>query len=190
MNGIFDSKTELFSAENIIKMALILAIAIAAVIISLNFDMADVKNFIRQHQAYTVLIAISLYGILGFTPLPSLPITLFLSVLLGPLQAALIAATGNTLAAFFQYRVGQTVGDVVDFEEKKSRLPFGLGKIPIKSPLFMLIARSIPIGPRAFSMVCGAYEVPMGVYLWTTSIMYFLTSAVVSFGGTKLIQFL
>ena len=100
------------------------------------------------------------------------------------------AALGNTIAALFEYQIGKTVGDVVTFEEIKKKLPLGLSKLPVDSPLFLLGARSIPAGSRAFSVVCGAYQVPMPTYLWTTSVMYFVTSAFLAYGGSKLINIL
>ena len=171
-----------------LKLSLLAVLLIFGVAFSLNFSISDIQAFIQENQSQAILISLALYVMFGFTFLPSIPLTLFIAVLIGPLQAAVVAALGNTIAAFFEYQIGKTVGDVVDFEEKRSRLPFGLGKLPVKSPYFMLAARSIPAAPRAFSMVCGAYEVPMGIYLWTTSLTYFISSAILAYGGEKLIN--
>jgi len=177
-----------FNKQNMLKLSLLAVLLIFGVAFSLNFSINDIQAFIQENQSQAILISLALYVLFGFTFLPSIPLTLFIAVLIGPLQAAVVAALGNTIAAFFEYQIGKTVGDVVDFEEKRSRLPFGLGKLPVKSPYFMLAARSIPAAPRAFSMVCGAYEVPMGVYLWTTSLTYFISSAILAYGGEKLIN--
>jgi uncharacterized membrane protein YdjX (TVP38/TMEM64 family) len=108
---------------------------------------------------------------------------------MGPLQAAIVATVGNTIAALLEYQVGKTIGDVVNFEGLKSKLPFGLGRLPVDSPYFLLAARSIPAGTRGFSVVCGAYQVPLLSYTWTTFSMYFVTSVMLSFGSLELIKF-
>lgn len=181
---------KIFNRDNYLKflgLILILAIAIWG---SLKFDLEEIKPMIRQNQNQALLISLVIYVLFGFTFLPSVPLTLFTAVLIGPFQAAVVAALGNTIAAIFEYQIGKTVGDVVAFEEIKKKLPFGLNKLPVDSPLFLLGARSIPAGSRAFSVVCGAYQVPMPTYLWTTSVMYFVTSAFLAYGGSKLINFL
>ena len=181
---------KIFNRENYIKflgLFLILAIAIWG---SLRFDFEEIKPIIRQNQSQAILISLIIYVLFGFTFLPSVPLTLFIAVLIGPFQAAVVAALGNTIAALFEYKIGKTVGDVVSFEDVRKKLPFGLNKLPVDSPLFLLGARSIPAGSRAFSVVCGAYQVSMPTYLWTTFLMYFVTSAFLAYGGSKLINIL
>jgi len=160
-----------------------------AIIISINYTMADVKAYIQANPKQAILISLLIYVSFGLTFLPSIPLTLFIAVLMGPLQAAIVATVGNTIAALLEYQVGKTIGDVVDFEGLKSKLPFGLGRLPVDSPYFLLAARSIPAGTRGFSVVCGAYKVPLLSYTWTTFSMYFVTSVMLSFGSLELIKF-
>ena len=177
-----------FNWKNLVRFSMILVILTIAVIFSIRFDLQTIKHFIQTHSSQAILISLGAYILFGLTFIPTFPLTIMIAVMIGPLQAAIIAAFGNTVAAFWGYQVGKTVGDIMSFEEKKSKLPFGLGKLPIKSPLFMLVARSLPAGSRAYSMVCGAYEVPIPTYLWTTSLMFFLNSALLSFGGLKVLN--
>lgn len=179
----------LSNPHNIVRVVLILLIIAAAVFVSLNFTLADIQAFIQENPRLTILISLLIYISFGLTFLPSIPLTLFIAVLIGPLQAAIVATVGNTIAALLEYQVGKTIGDVVDFEGIKSKLPLGLGKLPIKSPYFLLAARSIPAGTRGFSLVCGAYQVPLLAYTWTTFTMYFISSLLLSFGSVQLIQF-
>lgn len=181
---------KIFNRENYLKFLGLLIILAIAIWGSLRFDFEEIKPIIRQNQSQAILISLVIYILFGFTFLPSVPLTIFIAVLIGPLQAAVVSAIGNTIAAIFEYQIGKTVGDVVSFEDIRQKLPFGLNKLPIESPLFMLGARSIPAGSRAFSVVCGAYQVPMPTYIWTTSVMYFVTSAFLSYGGSKLIDLL
>lgn len=187
---IVNEHPKIFNRENYLKFLGLIIILVIAIWGSLKFDVEEIKPLIRQNQSQAILISLVIYILFGFTFLPSVPLTLFIAVLIGPLQAALVAAIGNTIAALFEYQIGKTVGDVVAFEKHKQKLPFGLGKLPVDSPLFMLGARSIPAGSRAFSVVCGAYQVPMPTYLWTTSLMYFVTSSFLAYGGSKLFELL
>ena len=179
-----------FTKKNLLNMGLILVFLVSIILLAIFFDLDSIKGFIRTHKQQAILISIAVYSIFGITFLPTFPLTIFIEVLLSPLQSALIATVGNTLAAVMGYLLGKTMGDVFDFEKKRSKLPFGLGRLPIKSPLFMLAARSLPAGSRAYSVVCGAYQVPIPTYLWTTSLMFFLNSAFLAFGGLELLKFI
>jgi len=187
---LFRINKDWFTKKNLLNMGLILVFLISIILLAIFFDLDSIKGFIRTHKQQALLISIAVYGIFGITFLPTFPLTIFIAVLLGPLQSALIATVGNTLAAVLGYLLGKTMGDVFDFEKKRSKLPFGLGRLPIKSPLFMLAARSLPAGSRAYSVVCGAYQVPIPTYLWTTSLMFFLNSAFLAFGGLELLKFI
>jgi uncharacterized membrane protein YdjX (TVP38/TMEM64 family) len=177
-----------FTRKNLLNLGLLLAFLTSIVLIAIFFDLDSIKGFIRTHEKQAILVSIVVYGFFGITFLPTFPLTVFIAVLLGPLPSALIATVGNTLAAVLGYLLGKTMGDVFDFEKRKSKLPFGLGRLPIKSPLFMLAARSLPAGSRAYSVVCGAYQVPLSTYLWTTSLMFFLNSTFLAFGGLQLVN--
>lgn len=184
------SNAFLSNPHNIVRIVLIVVIISAAIFVSLHYTMADVKDYIENNPRQAILISLLVYISFGLTFLPSIPLTLFIAVLIGPLQAAIVATVGNTIAALLEYQVGKTIGDVFHFEKLKSKLPFGLGKLPIDSPYFLLAARSIPAGTRGFSVVCGAYQVPLLSYTWTTFTMYFISSLVLAFGSVGLIQFI
>ena len=190
MKRFIEKNRKLFNHKNMIKISVLLLILIIALIVSINIGIADVKAFIKQNQSQTMVISLLIYILFGLTFLPSIPLTLFLALLIGPLQAAIVATLGNTFAALLEYQIGKTVGDVVDFQAMKSRLPFGLGKLPIRSPYFLLAVRSVPAGTRGFSIVCGAYHVPLGSYTWTTFLMYGISSAFLAYGGAQLISFI
>jgi uncharacterized membrane protein YdjX (TVP38/TMEM64 family) len=187
---LWASKDKLINKHNAIRLAMMFLIIGFAVMISINYSMADVKAYIEENPRQTILISLIIYISFGLTFLPSIPLTLFIAVLIGPLQAAIVATIGNTIAALLEYQVGKTIGDVVDFENIKTKLPFGLGKLPIKSPYFLLAARSIPAGTRGFSVVCGAYQVPLLSYTWTTFTMFFISSIIFAYGGSLVTIFI
>lgn len=186
----FNQNRSYFNRKNIIKILALLLIAVAAVFLTLRVSMEEITTFIQNNKGQTILISLAVYILFGFTFLPSIPLTLFIAVIIGPLQAALVATIGNTTAAFFEYQIGKSVGDVVHFENHKAKLPFGLNKLPVDSPFFMIAVRSVPVGTRVFSMACGAYEVPLQVYLPTTFGMYLLSSVFLAYGGAQLLSLL
>jgi uncharacterized membrane protein YdjX (TVP38/TMEM64 family) len=150
-------------------------------------DMNKIKNFISQAGAWGIIISILLYALLGVTLIPSEPLTLFIGALFGPWLATLIAGTGNTLSAFVEYYLGTHLGSATNFEEKRGKLPFGLGKLNANSPMFLIGARMIPgYGAKIVSMTAGIYRVPLLRYLWTTAIPVFLGALIFAFGGAEI----
>ena len=147
-------------------------------------DMNKIKAFISQAGAWGIAVSILIYAFLGVTLIPSEPLTLFIGALFGPVLATVIAGTGNTMSAFVEYYLGTHIGSATNFKEKKDKLPFGLGKLKVNSPMFLIGARMIPgYGPKIVSMMAGIYRVPLLRYLWTTAIPIFCGSAIFAFGG-------
>lgn len=171
-----------------VKLSIMLGVLIIGLIVTISFSFEDFQSYVTENIPLTLMISLLIYLLLGFTFIPTSPITLFLALLIGPLQAALFAALGNTLSALVEYKVGQSLGDIFDFEEKKKNLPFNLGKLPIDSPYILLFGRLIPGGVRGLSYVAGAYHVPMKLYLPTTITMALLSAFFIAFGGDKLIS--
>ncbi|MBW6467421.1 MAG: VTT domain-containing protein [Brevefilum sp.] len=171
-----------------VQIGFILLFLAAGVLIMVNFDLPDAKAFIRAHRGQAVLISIVIYFLMGFTFIPASPLTLFLAVFMGPWETVLVATIGNTLAALLEYQIGSTVGDIFNFEAKMQNLPLGLGKLPITSPYLLMAGRLLPLGKRGFSIVCGAYQVPYGKYLWTTVLMYIINAAFIAFTGAGLLR--
>jgi len=185
------SKRKLYlTKRNIINLGVIIGFIICAIYFSAKFNLDDIIAYIQQNPGQALILSLIIYIAFGFTFLPSVPLTIFMAVLIGPLQAAIIASFGNTIAALVEYQIGRSVGDVVDFEEKKTLLPFGLGKLPIDSPFFMLAARAVPAGTRAYSMVCGAYQVPLPTYAWTTFIMFLINSTALTFLSARFLPWI
>ena len=130
------------------------------------------------------MISIFVYAALGTTFIPSEPLTLLIGAMFGPWVAVLVSWIGNTLAAIVEYYIGQRIGSAANFMEKKEKLPFGLGKLPVDSPWFLIGGSAIPLdGAKAISVVAGVYHVPMLRYLWTTAVTILFGSLVFSFGG-------
>ncbi len=147
-------------------------------------EMDRVREVILNSGPLGFVLSILLFGLLGATPIPSEPLTIFLSTVYGPLLATLATAVGNLLSALVEYLIGERLGSLTNFEQWKERLPFGLGRLPIESPLFLLGARMLPgYGSKFVSLVAGFYRVPLGLYIWTTLVSTTFGAALTAFAG-------
>jgi uncharacterized membrane protein YdjX (TVP38/TMEM64 family) len=171
-----------------IQIGLVIIFIAIGFLIMVNFDFPEAKAFIRANRSQAALISIVIYFLLGFTLIPASPLTVFLAVFMGPAETVFIATVGNTLAAILEYHIGFTVGDVFEFETHIHKLPFNLAELPITSPLLLLAGRLLPLGKQGFSFVCGAYQVPLGKYLWTSVVMFSLNASVLAFTGAGLMN--
>jgi len=156
----------------------IVAIAFASI-----YDAEALKALLYKYDKFALVICLLVYLLLSVTPIPTEPVALFVLAWKGPVVAILVATLGNTLSALVEYYIGGSIGDLTDFEKKKEKLPFHLGRLPINSPLFQILARMLPgFGPKFVSVAGGMYQVPLITYLWT-AILANLIGAVVVVGG-------
>lgn len=173
--------------------ALVSLVFVTVMIVALGFfiseEMDAVRAFILRSGFWGLLISVAVYGLLGLTPIPSEPLTVLLSTVYNPLIATVVAGSGNLLAAVIEYILGERISSISSFEERKKHLPFGLGKLPVDSVPFLLIARSLPgYGPKFVSLLSGIYRVPIHRYLWTSALITFIGAAIFAYGGFGLIQ--
>jgi uncharacterized membrane protein YdjX (TVP38/TMEM64 family) len=172
-----------------LRNLLLVVLGVLLLALFVSRQMEHVRQFIRSSGWWGVLFSMALYGILGASPIPSEPLTVFMSTIYGPLAATLIAGTGNLLAALVEFFIGVKVGDVANFEERRSKLPLGLGKMPVDSPLFLIGARMLPgYGPKFISLIAGIYRVPLWRYTWTSAVSTLLGAAVFAYGGSQLVN--
>lgn len=166
-------------------ITLITSLAFMIVIGSIvAFDFEKIKTFISHAGIWGLVISIFVYAALGMTFIPSEPLTLLIGAMFGPWTAMIVSWIGNTLAAVVEYFIGQRIGSAANFLEKKEKLPFGLGKLPVDSPWFLIGGRAIPLyGAKAISVVAGVYHVPLFRYIWTTAVTILIGSLMFSFGG-------
>lgn len=167
-----------------IVIAVVAVIVVILLVFFVSEDMDRIRAFIAASGWIGVLTAILLYGLLGASPIPSEPLTVLLSTIFGPLTATLAAGIGNLLAAVIEYYLGAKIGDAAKFLNQREKLPFGLGRFPVDSPVFLIGARMLPgYGPKLVSIFGGLYGVPLWRYIWTTAIPTFLGAAIFAYGG-------
>ena len=171
-------------------MPLIIA-GFLALSFSVSFHLVRFDLLFQQNRLFGLAVCLCAYILLGLTPIPSDPLTFLILAWQGPLVSILMAALGNTLAGVAEYYIGGSIGLLADFEDRKQKLPFHLGQLPIQSPIFLLVARLIPgPGGKPVSIASGAYRVPMGTYLWTTAVANLVGAAFLALGGTGLLALL
>lgn len=162
---------------------------IAAFIFAKFFNVESFKAFLDQHEKFGLVICLFAYPLLGITIIPTDPLTLLVLAWKGSVAAVIMATIGNTLSAILEFYLGQSLGDLADFEKKKSKLPFHLDRLPVNSPLFLILARMLPgFGSKFTSIAAGIYQIPMFTYLWTTIIANLVGAILLVSGGYGLLK--
>ena len=167
----------------------IIFFAIIFYFVAKNFR--DVEKIIRNAGLLGPAVAIFLYGIFAATPITTDPLTIVSGVLFGPILGIIISWLGNNVAAMVEYYVGRHIGNISNFKKAKNKLPFGLNRLPVDSPWFLIFGRLIPgYGGKLISIMAGVYHVSLSNYLWTTAITNLCGSFLLSYGGFRFIHFL
>lgn len=151
----------------------------------------DIEPIILKSGVWAPLVSILLFTVLAITPISTDPITIIVGTIYGPIIGTLISWIGNTSAAFVEYYFGNKLNEFTNIGKIKDNLPFGLNKLPVSSPVFLIFGRMIPIyGGKIISIIAGIYKVPKKTYFYTTVITTFLGSLLLSLGGFHLIRLL
>jgi uncharacterized membrane protein YdjX (TVP38/TMEM64 family) len=185
------SKTDLpvSNRATSLQVLLLLIFSSLVIVLILSNEVDRVRAYIQASGWFGAFVTILLYGVLGASPVPSEPLTVLNSTISGPFIATLVATLGNTLAALVEYYIGLKVSDVTRFDQHREKLPFGLGRIPVHSPAFLLLARNLPgYGPKFVSLLAGAYRVPIWRFIWTTLVVNLIGAAIFAYGGFGIIK--
>jgi len=144
----------------------------------------NLEDFISQLGIIGVLVSIGLQTIFGASPIPTEPLTLINGAVFGPFRGAAISWTGYMFASYIEYFIGVNIGDTTEFDDNREKLPFGLGRLPVESPIFLMAGRIIPAyGPKMVGVMGGMYRVPLWRYTWTAAILNLFGALIFSFGG-------
>lgn len=152
-------------------------------------DPDKIETLISSMGILAPLLSIALYAVVGPSPVPTDALTLINGAIFGPVTGTVIAFCGNMSAALLEYWIGTGLGSVTDFDERRQRLPLGIGRLPVHSTWFLLGGRMIPgYGGKMVSLLAGAYRVPLGRYVWTTAVPNLIGAAIIALGGFELMQ--
>jgi uncharacterized membrane protein YdjX (TVP38/TMEM64 family) len=181
INPVSQKKEKRNQSLSIILSTVLFMVVIGVIV---AFDLKKIEAFIGNAGIWGILISVIIYASLGMTFIPSEPLTLLIGAIFGPWVALFTSCVGNTMSAVVEYYLGRRIGSAANFIEQKEKLPFGLGKLKVDSPWFLIGGRIIPLyGAKIVSVLAGIYHVPIVRYIWTTAIPVFIGSAMFAFGG-------
>jgi uncharacterized membrane protein YdjX (TVP38/TMEM64 family) len=163
---------------------------VAAFLLARTISLTSLREFLEKYEQLGPIVCLFAYVVLGVSLLPTEPITLLVLAWIGPVAAVILSTFGNTLAAVVDFYVGKSVGNFADFEKMKAKLPFHLGRLPMNSPITLIVVRFLPgYGSKFISIAAGVYQVPMITYLWTALVANLIGAIVIVTGGYGLIKF-
>ncbi len=149
--------------------------------------MAALKNFVARMGALGPLISITLQTAFGASPIPTEALTMLNGAMFGPIKGALYSWIGYMLASVIEYYMGKRIRRASDFDGRQIKLPFGLGRFPVDSPWFLILARIVPgYGPKVVGIVGGMYRVPLWRFIWTAAIATAVGALAFAYGGHSL----
>ncbi len=167
-------------------------ISLVVIIISLYFlvkNTRDVEVIVRNAGVFGPLVVLLIYAVVALTPIPSDPITVINIALFGPVLGFFISWMGNNIGALMEYYFGAHLSKTTNFKDYKEKLPFGLNKLPVNSPWFLIGGRLIPgYGGKVISIIAGMYRVSVTTFFWTTALTNFLGAILLGFGGYGIIN--
>jgi len=172
-----------------VRVLFIAVYLIVIILILFSFDISQIQAVLEHHQKLAFIIGFLAIFVSAVAFIPTTPVTISVALLLGPFQAALITGLGTTVSSLVQYQLGRQVGDVLNFAERKSRLPLKLGKLPVDSPLFLFVVRFLPIGPIGLNFLCGACQISLLLFLWTALATNLVASAILAYGVEGVTRF-
>jgi uncharacterized membrane protein YdjX (TVP38/TMEM64 family) len=168
-------------------------LAFIAVFVILIFKNDQVASVIKDSGPWAPIIATFLLFVLGPTPIATDPIIVLIAVSYNPIVGVIVGTIGNTLAMFLEYYFGMQIVKVIPKKidgNKFSRDTYKLlKKIPVSSPLFLLIGRTIPgYGSKIISLMAGSYRVNLKTYLWTSILSALFGAVITSFGAFGIVE--
>lgn len=174
--------------RNLFLLLLTFGLPVVLLIVFRN-DFKEIERRIPTTGIAGPLFSILLMGILSVTPIPTDPLVILNGAIFGPIVGILVSWIGNNLAAIIEYFIGKSLGEMADFNRQRQKLPFGLGKFPADSAIFLICGRFIPqVGGKIVSLAGGVYQVPFGRYLWTAVVSNLFGSVVLALGGYTILH--
>ena len=175
--------------EKVRKYIPLALFVVAAFLLTRYITLASLREFLGKNEGLGLIACLFAYVVLGVSLLPTEPVTLMVLAWIGPVAAVILSTFGNTLSAVVDFYVGKSVGNFADFEKMKAKLPFHLGRLPMNSPITLIVVRFLPgYGSKFISVAAGLYHVPMITYLWTALVANLIGAIVIVSGGYGLIQ--
>ena len=119
-------------------------------------------------------------ALIAVSPFPSQIVAVPLAVMYGFWRGVALIWTGWMLAAALQYWLSRRTADDIDLNSWLERTPRWIRRFPAGHPLFLILARQLPIGPHIVNITAGALHVPLWRHLWCAAIAVIPEAVIIS----------
>ena len=168
----------LVQGSKTLSVIMLAVITIAGVLLFIFFDMNEISAFIENNPSWVVGISLFVFAILGFTIIPSTPISILLAAILSPWEAVLWGTIGMTLSSLVEYFVARQFCDVFDIEKSRQKWTKLCRDLRLDSLMMLIFGRFLP-KPKIVALGAATLRVPMFKYIWTSLVSNLLGNAIV-----------
>lgn len=172
------TRKSLTQPSKTLNIILLVIITILGLLLFIFFDMDEITAFIQNNPSWVVGISLFVFAILGFTIIPSTPISILLAAILSPWEAVLWGTIGMTLSSLVEYFVARQFCDVFDIEKSRQKWPKWCRDLPLDSLMMLIFGRFLP-GPKIVALGAATLRVPMFKYIWTSLVSNLLGNTIV-----------
>lgn len=130
-----------------------------------------------------------LFAITAPTPVTAEILLLSSGVLFGPVIGSLTNIVGIFTSSMVEYFFAEKLFDAKLFTRAQKKLPFGLGKLPVRSPAFLIVGKLLPsVGAKIVNLAAGVYRVPLHRQIWTSLVTTIPGALFWGIGGNELMR--
>jgi uncharacterized membrane protein YdjX (TVP38/TMEM64 family) len=150
-----------------LSVALVAVAALLALWLAGNGEADGVAQQLGWPGAAALVVAQALIAV---SPFPSQIAAVPLAAMYGFWIGVALIWIGWMLAAVLQYWLSRRTADDIDLNSLLERTPRWIRRFPASHPLFLIIARQLPIGPHIVNISAGVLHVPLWRHLWCAAI--------------------
>lgn len=174
----FTSGQKTVKNNNLFSIITLIIVTILGIALFIWFDMDEISAFIEAYPSWVILISLFAFAILGFTIIPSTPLSILLAALMGPWQAVLWGTVGMTLSSLIEYFVARQFCDAFDIENWRQKLPKRWRDLPLDSLILLIFGRFFP-GPKVIALGAATLRLSMFRYICTSFVSNLLGNAII-----------
>jgi uncharacterized membrane protein YdjX (TVP38/TMEM64 family) len=148
-----------------------LAVVVVAALLALWLAGDGEADRIAEQLGWPGAVALVVaQALIAVSPFPSQIVAVPVAVTYGFWLGAVLIWSGWMLAAVLQYGLSRKTADDIDLASLLARTPRWMRRFPVSHPVFLILARQLPIGPHIVNISAGALHVPLWRHLWCASI--------------------
>ena len=108
--------------------------------------------------------------LIAASPSPSQILAIPVGTAYGLWLGAALIWTGWMVVAVLQYGLSRRTADDIDLSSLLERTPRWMRRFPAGHPLFLIVARQLPLGPHIVNVGAGVLHVPLWRHVWCAAI--------------------